>query len=47
MSNLTRAELAHMVDHTLLAPTATPADVAALVRRAPRLGSTPCASRRR
>ena len=38
MSNITRAELAHMVDHTLLAPTATPADVAALVAEGAALG---------
>ncbi len=38
MSALTRAELAHMVDHTLLAPTATPADVAALVTEGASLG---------
>jgi deoxyribose-phosphate aldolase len=38
MSALTRAELAHMVDHTLLAPTATPADVAALVAEGASLG---------
>jgi len=35
---LTRAELARMVDHTLLAPTATPADVAALVAEGASLG---------
>ncbi len=38
MSSLTRAEIAHMVDHTLLAPTATPADVAALVAEGASLG---------
>lgn len=38
MSALTRAELARMVDHTLLAPTATPADVAALVAEGASLG---------
>ena len=38
MSALTRAELAHMVDHTLLAPTATPAHVAALVAEGAALG---------
>lgn len=38
MSNLTRAELAHMVDHTLLAPTATPVDVEALVAEGAALG---------
>src|SRR5512133_1728191 len=38
MSALTRAELAHMVDHTLLAPTAPPADVAALVAEGASLG---------
>jgi deoxyribose-phosphate aldolase len=38
MSAITRAELAHMVDHTLLAPTATPADVAALVAEGASLG---------
>jgi deoxyribose-phosphate aldolase len=38
MTALTRAELAHMVDHTLLAPTATPADVAALVAEGASLG---------
>lgn len=35
---ISRAELAHMVDHTLLAPTATPADVAALVAEGADLG---------
>lgn len=38
MSAITRAELAQMVDHTLLAPTATPADVAALVAEGASLG---------
>jgi len=38
MSNLTRAELARYVDHTLLAPTATPADVEALVAEGADLG---------
>jgi deoxyribose-phosphate aldolase len=38
MTALTRAEFAHMVDHTLLAPTATPADVAALVAEGASLG---------
>ena len=38
MSAITRAELAHMVDHTLLAPTATPTDVAALVAEGAALG---------
>lgn len=38
MSALTRAGLARMVDHTLLAPTATPADVAALVAEGASLG---------
>ena len=38
MNNISRAELAHMVDHTLLAPTATPADVAALVTEGASLG---------
>ena len=38
MSTLTRAELARYVDHTLLAPTATPADVAALVEEGAALG---------
>ena len=38
MSSLTRADIAHMVDHTLLAPTATPADVAALVAEGASLG---------
>lgn len=38
MSALTRAELAHMVDHTLLVPTATPVDVAALVAEGASLG---------
>lgn len=38
MSSLTRAELARYVDHTLLAPTATPADVAALVAEGAALG---------
>ena len=36
---LSRAELAHMVDHTLLAPTATAADVAALAAEARSLGT--------
>ncbi|MFI9510694.1 deoxyribose-phosphate aldolase [Nocardia sp. NPDC052566] len=35
---LTRAEVAAMIDHTLLAPDATPADVAALVDEARALG---------
>jgi len=35
---ISRAELAHMVDHTLLAPTATSADVAALVAEGADLG---------
>lgn len=35
----TRADLAHMVDHTLLAPTATAADVAPLVAEARDLGT--------
>ncbi|WP_232549608.1 deoxyribose-phosphate aldolase [Propioniciclava soli] len=35
----TRAELARLVDHTLLAPTATPADVAALAAEAADLGT--------
>lgn len=38
MSALTRSQLAQMVDHTLLAPTATPADVAALVEEGAALG---------
>ena len=38
MSSPTRADIAHMVDHTLLAPTATPADVAALVAEGASLG---------
>ena len=38
MSAISRAELAHMVDHTLLAPTATPADVAALIAEGASLG---------
>jgi deoxyribose-phosphate aldolase len=38
MTALTRAELARYVDHTLLAPTATPADVAALVAEGVDLG---------
>ena len=37
--NLSRAELARYVDHTLLAPTATPADVAALLAEAQALGT--------
>lgn len=37
--NLTPAELARYVDHTLLAPTATTADVAALVAEARELGT--------
>lgn len=36
---LTRAELARFVDHTLLSPTATPADVAALLAEASELGT--------
>lgn len=36
---LSRAELARYVDHTLLAPTATPADVAALLAEAQALGT--------
>lgn len=36
---LTRAELARLVDHTLLAPTASPADVAALADEARALGT--------
>ncbi|MEA4944757.1 MAG: deoxyribose-phosphate aldolase [Propionicimonas sp.] len=36
---LTRAELARYVDHTLLAPTATPADVTALLAEAEELGT--------
>ncbi len=35
---LTRADVAAMIDHTLLAPEATPADVEALVAEARRLG---------
>ena len=35
---MTRPALAHLVDHTLLAPTATPADVAALVAEGADLG---------
>jgi len=35
---LTKHELAQMIDHTLLAPEATPADVAALVAEGVRLG---------
>jgi len=38
MSNITRAELARYVDHTLLSPTATPADVEALVAEGADLG---------
>lgn len=38
MTSLTRAELARYVDHTLLAPTATPTDVAALVAEGAELG---------
>lgn len=37
--NLTPAELARYVDHTLLSPTATAADVAALAAEAARLGT--------
>lgn len=37
--NLTPAELARYVDHTLLSPTATEADVAALAAEAARLGT--------
>ncbi|MFG1790071.1 deoxyribose-phosphate aldolase [Nocardia altamirensis] len=36
--SLTRAEVAAMIDHTLLAPEATPADVAALIDEARALG---------
>ncbi len=36
---LSRAELARYVDHTLLSPTATPADVAALLAEAEELGT--------
>jgi deoxyribose-phosphate aldolase len=36
---LTRSELAHLVDHTLLSPTATDADVAALAAEAVRLST--------
>ena len=36
---LSRAELARFVDHTLLSPTATPADVAALLAEAAELGT--------
>ena len=36
---ITRSELAHLVDHTLLSPTATDADVAALAAEAVRLGT--------
>lgn len=36
---LSRAELARYVDHTLLSPTATPADVAALLGEAQELGT--------
>lgn len=40
MSNkLTRAELAQMIDHTLLKPEATPADVEALIEEAAQLGT--------
>ncbi len=39
MSSLSRAALARMVDHTLLAPTATPAEVQALAREAAELGT--------
>ena len=35
----TRAELAHLVDHTLLAPTAAPAEVVALAAEAAELGA--------
>ncbi len=37
--SITRAELAAMIDHTLLKPEATPADVASLVEEATRLGT--------
>jgi deoxyribose-phosphate aldolase len=37
--SITPAELAHYVDHTLLSPTATDADVAALAAEAVRLGT--------
>jgi deoxyribose-phosphate aldolase len=38
MRSITRAELARLIDHTLLRPDATPADVDALVAEAIRLG---------
>ena len=37
-ATITRAELARMIDHTLLTPEATVADVARLVREAGELG---------
>ncbi len=38
MPNLTPAQVAHMVDHTLLKPESTPVDVAALIAEAAALG---------
>lgn len=39
MTQLTPAQVAHMVDHTLLKPESTPAEVAALMAEATRLGT--------
>ena len=39
MTHITRAQLAAMVDHTLLKPESTPADVAALIAEAAHLGA--------
>ena len=39
MTQLTPAQVAHMVDHTLLKPESTPAEVAALMAEATRLGA--------
>ena len=38
----TVADVAAMIDHTLLKPEATAADVAALVAEAVELGTSPC-----
>lgn len=39
MTKLTPAQVAHMVDHTLLKPESTPSDVAELITEATRLGT--------
>ncbi|PSK26594.1 2-deoxyribose-5-phosphate aldolase, partial [Nocardia seriolae] len=38
MAQISRRDVAAMIDHTLLAPEATPADVAALIEEARELG---------